>query len=51
MAAVVASSAQVSRCWHPAPGADLIQVPNGSNVAVLTGPAAYQLTTGDVIEL
>ena len=51
MAAVTASKAQVSRCWHPEPAAELIQMPNGSNVAVLTGDAAYQLTTGEIITL
>ncbi|WEF34868.1 hypothetical protein [Pseudoduganella chitinolytica] len=42
---------QVSRCWHPAPQAELIPAHNGSNIAVLTGEPAYQLSSGDIVTL
>lgn len=42
---------QVSRCWHPAPQAELIPARDGSNIAVLTGEPAYQLSSGEVVAL
>lgn len=49
--AVRAEPAQVSRCWHPEPKAEVVELKNGSNAAVEVGAAAYQLTTGEIITL
>lgn len=40
--------AQVVRCWHPEPEGKLFQLPNGVNVEVNEGPAAYQISAGDI---
>lgn len=48
---VRAESRQVARLWHPDATDPLIQAKNGSSIEVCTGKAAYQLTTGDIIEI
>lgn len=46
---MLAEPAQVVRCWHPAPESKLFALPNGVNVEVNEGPAAYQISAGDII--
>jgi hypothetical protein len=40
---------QVVRCWHPAPEGKLFQLANGTNSEVNEGPAAYQISAGNII--
>lgn len=42
---------QVVRIWHPEAKDSLILHKNGSGIEVLKGDAAYQLTTGEVVEV
>ncbi|MES2148601.1 MAG: hypothetical protein V4508_02300 [Pseudomonadota bacterium] len=42
---------QVARCWHPDARGEVFDMPNGSMVAVLVGAPAYQLSTGETINL
>lgn len=51
MAAARAEPRLVTRVFHPAPEEDLLHLDNGVYAHVETGPAAYQLTTGDIVEL
>lgn len=46
-----ASEHQVSRCWYPDADLELIDMANGSMVAVLVGEPAYQLSSGEIILL
>lgn len=46
---MLAEPAQVVRCWHPEPDGVLFQLPNGVNVEVNTGPAAYQISAGTIV--
>jgi len=45
------SPEQVARCWHPEPDGTLVQAKNGSSIQAMTGKPAYQLTTGQIIEV
>lgn len=51
MATVRAVREQVSRCWHPDARGDILPMPNGSNVAVAIGAPAYQLSSGEVVNV
>lgn len=51
MALVHEEKQQIVRCWHPEPKGELAQLKNGSNIEVLVGETAYQLTTGEIIAL
>lgn len=48
--AVQAESGLVSTAWHPEAEADVIST-NASDVRVLAGEPAYQLSTGEIITL
>lgn len=48
--AVNAHSGIVSTAWHPEPKSELIGT-NASDVRVLVGEPAYQLSTGEIIAL
>lgn len=50
-ATVLAESRQVVRMWHPDKKDALILAKNGSGIEVITGAPAYQLTTGETIEV
>ncbi len=41
----------MTRVFHPTPEEDLLHLANGVYAHVEIGPAAYQLTTGEIIEL
>lgn len=43
-------SHQIATVWHPEPEGEIVDTGHG-NVRVLTGPAAYQLATGELIEI
>lgn len=47
--AICAEQRLVVRLWHPEPEGKLYTLPNGVNVEVNEGVAAYQLTTGEVV--
>lgn len=47
---MLTETAQVVRCWHPEPDGALFQLPNGVNVEVNKGPAAYQISSGEVVK-
>lgn len=51
MSAVVAKQGTVTRIWHPAPPHELHHLGNGVHADVLEGAPAYQLTTGEKIDL
>lgn len=42
---------QVARMFHPEPKETLILAKNGSGIEVKQGPAGYQLSSGEVIEV
>lgn len=46
-----AEDGHVVRIWHPEAKVHLIHAKNGSGIEVKQGKAAYQLTTGEVIEV
>lgn len=46
-----AEDGHVVRIWHPESKVELIHAKNGSGIEVKQGKAAYQLTTGEVIEV
>ncbi|SDC65883.1 hypothetical protein SAMN05428966_10258 [Massilia sp. PDC64] len=50
-AAARADGRLVTRVFHPAPEEALVHLANGVHAHVETGPAGYQLTTGERIEL
>lgn len=43
-------SHQIVTVWHPLPRGEIVDTDHG-NVRVLTGPTAYQLATGELIEI
>lgn len=54
MDVVVAARAEqqlVTRVFHPAPEDSIVHLANGVHAHVETGPAAYQLSSGDIINL
>lgn len=51
MAAARAEPRLVTRVFHPAPEETILHLDNGVHAHVETGPAAYQLTTGEIVEL
>lgn len=50
VATVLAEPRLVASCWHPKPTGNSIGRPD-SDVRVLTGDAAYQLSNGEIIRL
>jgi hypothetical protein len=51
IAAARAESRTVTRVFHPEPKEWLLHLANGVHAHVEIGPAAYQLTSGEIIEL
>jgi hypothetical protein len=47
---MLSEPAQVVRCWHPEPEGELFQLPNGVNIEVKQGAAAYQISSGEVVD-
>ena len=43
-------SHQVATVWHPEAKGEVLHTHHGA-VRVLTGPAAYQITSGQIIEI
>jgi len=50
-AAARAEPQVVTRVFHPAPEEDMLHLANGVYAHVEAGPAGYQLTTGEIVEL
>jgi hypothetical protein len=41
----------VTRMWYPEPRGDLFDLGNGINAAVLIGPPAYQVSSGETVAI
>lgn len=42
---------QVTRCWHPAPRGELVDLGRDRMAQVLVGEPAYQMTDGRIVKV